>query len=150
SVAHEIRNPLTSIKMLVQGACEDTEERSLSRADLQVIEQEIRRMERSLKTFLDFARPPRLERASLDLSGLVERTLSLVRGRANRQHVALTVQKPNAPVIVEADAEQLQQVLVNLTLNALDAQPRGGEILIELVQVDRGQVEVRVEDWGKG
>ena len=150
SVAHEIRNPLTTIKMLVQGVREDLATRSLSPSDLQVIEAEVRRIERSLKTFLDFARPPRLERVPLDLVALVEQTLGLVRGRAAKQHVTLELRRPDGPVPVEADGEQLRQVLVNLMLNALDALPRGGRLEVSLRPGGAGEVEVDVEDSGPG
>ncbi len=147
SVAHEVRNPLTGIKMLVQGALEGG---SLSGEALQVIEQEIRRMERSLKTFLDFARPPRLERSTFDLAVLVDQTLALLRGRAGRQNVCLSVSRPETPIAVEADAEQVRQVLLNLILNAVDVLPHGGEIAIDLNPTAEGQVQVGVEDSGPG
>src|SRR5207247_7099930 len=108
--------PLTTIKMLIQGVREEIGVRALSPADLEVIESEVRRIERSLKTFLDFARPPRLERAPLDLVCLVEQTLGLLRGRAAKQHVALGFRRPDAPVAVEADGEQRRRVSVNLRL----------------------------------
>lgn len=150
SVAHEIRNPLTTIKMLIQGVREEIGVRALSPADLEVIESEVRRIERSLKTFLDFARPPRLERAPLDLVALVEQTLGLVRGRAAKQHVALVFRRPDGPVPVEADGEQLRQVLVNLMLNALDALPRGGRLEVSLRSGSDREIEVSVEDSGPG
>jgi len=147
-VAHEIRNPLTSIKMLIQAGREDPAT-GLSEEDLQVIEREIRRLERSLQTFLDFARPPRLERRQQDLVGLIEQTLALIRGRAEKQHVSITWQRPPGPLRIEADGEQLQQVLVNLLLNALDALPQGGTIELS-VYPHGSKVEVTVRDSGTG
>jgi signal transduction histidine kinase len=149
-VAHELRNPLTSIKLLVQTGRESAPEQRLSTDDLAVIETEVRRMERVLKTFLDFARPPRLERTTCDLVRRVEATLDLARGRAQRQNVTLRFTRAAVPIQVEADGEQLQQVLVNLVLNALDAMPHGGELLMRLWQDERGDVEVSVLDTGPG
>jgi two-component system, NtrC family, sensor histidine kinase HydH len=149
-VAHELRNPLTSIKMLVQANREDAEARGTPSEDLNVIELEIRRMERSLKTFLDFARPPQPERRPTDLRVPVERTLALVGGRARKQHVTVRFLPPGGPLLAEADAEQIQQLLVNLVLNALDVMPRGGTLEVELRRADLGRVEVRVGDTGPG
>src|SRR5262245_33686118 len=149
-VAHELRNPLTSIKMLVQANCEEAEARGLPAEDLRIIEQEIRRMERCLQTFLDFARPPQPERRPLSLAVLVQRMLTLVEGRARKQHVTLHFRPPTTPVIVEADADLMQQLLVNLALNALDAMPQGGSLDISLDRPREGRIELRVLDTGPG
>jgi two-component system, NtrC family, sensor histidine kinase HydH len=149
-VAHELRNPLTSIKMLVQAGCEETEARGMPADDLRIIEQEIRRMERCLQTFLDFARPPKPERKPLALATVVDRTLDLIGGRAKKQGVAVEFDAPEAPLIVEADGEQFQQVLINVALNALDAMPRGGRLAIKLYSAADNSVELRVEDSGPG
>jgi signal transduction histidine kinase len=149
-VAHELRNPLTSIKMLVQANREEAEARGLPAEDLQIIEQEIRRMERCLQTFLDFARPPQPERRPVSLAALVERMFTLVEGRARKQHVTLHFSPPTTAVIVEADADQMQQLLVNLALNALDAMPQGGSLDVSLGAPVHDQVELRVRDTGPG
>lgn len=149
SVAHEIRNPLTSVKMLIQANQEDDRDRPLSQEDLQIIEGEIRRMERYLQTFLDYARPPKLERKVIDLAALARRTLALVEARAKRAKVTLCFEPPSAPFQVEADAGQIQQLLLNLALNALDAMPQGGTLEIQLNKCDH-QVELTVLDTGPG
>jgi len=148
-VAHEIRNPLTSIKMLIQANQEDGGVRPLVQEDLQIIEGEIRRMERCLQTFLDYARPPKPERNLVDLAALAQRTLALVEVRAGRQKVALQFKLPSEPFQVVADAGQIQQLLLNLALNALDAMPEGGILVIQLRKCD-DKVELVVLDTGLG
>ena len=149
-VAHEIRNPLTAIKMLVQAGQEDPERAGLSGDDLRVIEGEIRRMERSLQTFLAFARPPKLERRPVNLLDVIGNVVGLIRGRADKQRVDVRLEAPDAPVTLTADGSQLQQVLVNLTLNALDAMPAGGSLTLRVRRRSTGRVEIEVADNGPG
>lgn len=149
-IAHELRNPLTSIKMLVETNREEAEERGIPAEDLKLIEQEIRRMERHLHTFLDFARLPRPERRTCELAAVVDKTSALLGGRARQQRVILHFTPPGSPVVIEADPDQIQQVLVNLFLNALDAMPKGGNLEVELCPPADGQVALRVRDTGPG
>jgi len=149
-VAHELRNPLTAIKMLIQANLEDCRARGGPVEDLAIIEQEIRRMERFLQTFLDFARPPKPQRRRIDLAETVDRTVSLITGRARRQQVEVRFVKPAAPVELEADPEQIHQLLVNLGLNALDAMPKGGRLTFAILGPRDGFVELRVSDTGTG
>jgi PAS domain S-box-containing protein len=149
-VAHELRNPLTSIKGLVQVNLREADARGLPAEDLRVIEHEVRRMERSLQTFLDFARPPRPDRRRLDLAGVVDRVYALVGGRAKKQRVALRFLRPDGPVWVDGDQDQLQQLVLNLVLNALDAMPRGGAVEADLRPPRDGHVELHVRDTGPG
>lgn len=149
-VAHELRNPLTSIKLLIQTYLRDSTQPEPAAHDLEVIDHEIRRMEKCLQQFLDFARPPRPERRPINLAMLIERTLALVEGRARKQHVRLQFQPVSGPVMVEADEDQIQQLLVNLVLNALDAMPEGGHIEILLSTPADNHVELQVRDNGPG
>src|SRR5262249_7205278 len=141
-VAHELRNPLTSIRMLLEGNREEAAARGMPLEDLDIIQQEVLRLERRLQQFLDFARPPRLERREAALSGVLRQTLALVRGRAGQQGVRLELPAVAPPVVVQGDADQLQQLLVNLTLNALDAMPRGGVVEYRLHAPEAGFAEV--------
>ncbi|MBP3953936.1 hypothetical protein J8F10_01290 [Gemmata sp. G18] len=148
-VGHELRNPLTSIKMLIQTGLEDADGHRLTAEDLRVIEAEIRRMERSLQTFLEFARPPKLERRPVELKTVLGAVLGLVRGRAEKQHVSAIFEARDEPITLTADAGQLQQVFVNLVLNALDVMPTGGTLTVA-TQRTVNQVEVVVSDTGPG
>jgi signal transduction histidine kinase len=145
-VGHELRNPLTSIKMLVQTGLEPGGA-PLTAEDLRIIEDEVRRMERSLQTFLDFARPPKPERRPTDLKPLLDAVLGLVRGRAEKQRVVTRLAAP--PLALTADAGQVQQVFVNLVLNALDAMPGGGHLTVT-ARTAGGWAEVEVADTGPG
>jgi signal transduction histidine kinase len=149
-VAHELRNPLTSIKGLIQVNLREQSARGLPVDDLEVIEHEIRRMEKTLQTFLDFARPPKPDRRLQSIATNVERVTALVGGRARKQQVALRFLHPDQPVLAEVDGDQIQQLLLNLTLNALDALPQGGNIEIDLRPPRDGFLELYVRDTGPG
>ncbi len=151
-VAHELRNPLTSVKMLVQAGLEGDEPEGLPAEDLAIIEHEVRRMETCIQTFLDFARPPVSERHRRDLLPVVRRALTLAEVRARRQQVTLSATLPPGPVDLDIDAAQVQQVLLNLLLNALDALPQGGTIRVEVwpATTEKPTVEVAVRDSGPG
>ena len=127
-LAHELRNPLMPMKMLVQNAIDRDDGVGLNGEQLLVVEEEISRLEQSIQDFLDFARPPTLEKSPLDIRLVVEQTVELVSGRAERQRVQILDDFPDEAVMVEADPAQLRQVVLNLLLNALDAMPDGGRI----------------------
>lgn len=128
-LAHELRNPLMPMKMLVQAAVKKGENGpGLNGRSLHVVNEEICRMETAIQAFLDFARPPQLEQTRFDLRVLCQQTLELVSARATQQDVLLRSSWPHEPVLINADAGQVRQVVLNLVLNAMDAMPDGGQI----------------------
>ena len=133
-LAHELRNPLTSLKPILQLADAPSD---LSERDLDVLKQEIARLEKAVQTFLDFARPPQLERRPVDLRQLVRESSELVSRQAERKRVTihLHLDEPMAPVM--GDANQLRQVTLNLLINALDAVSINNEIHVH-VKADYG------------
>ena len=152
SVAHEIRNPLTSMKMLIQTNREEALERGMPAEDLLLIEQEIVRMESSLQEFLNLARPnpPRPEQISLN--DLVHRTFRLIEARARQQKVALQFSTTTQQAMLNADRDHLQQLFLNLAINALDAMPSGGELSVTLFALDSTDFayELNFADTGCG
>jgi len=150
-MAHELRNPLTAISMLMQLQREKAEEDGLPTEDIQVIEREILRMEERLNAFIDFARPSRPNGRWIDPADLVTEKLALLQGRAAKQRVELSFHPSTAPIRVEADPEQIGRVLMNLALNALDAMPKGGRLDIRLNRDDDdGFIDLIVDDTGPG
>lgn len=126
--AHELRNPLTSMKILVQSA---SERAGLGLRDLEVLEEEIIRLENLISTFLDFARPPQAVKRHLDLRQVVQHWQDLMTLRASRVGVKLDVRTSDDPLPIVADAAQLRQLLLNLFVNALDVSNHGDVIEIE-------------------
>ncbi len=150
SVAHEVRNPLTSVKMLVDAVLRTQNRKPLTLEDLQVIHGELARVEQTVQGLLDFARPPAPQRSACDLRSVITQAADLVRARTRQQKVSLETDLPEEPVEVDIDRGQLNTVLVNLFLNALDAMPRGGELRVELDTSTAQEVRLTVSDTGPG
>ncbi|OHB77834.1 MAG: hypothetical protein A2W31_17625 [Planctomycetes bacterium RBG_16_64_10] len=151
-IAHELRNPLTSIKLLVQTTARQLTRHSFDDQDLQVAQREIARMETTIQGLLDFARPPRLRRVTHDVRNTVQRALNLVEGRAKQQRVTIVTELPDAPVVVDGDPEQIHQVLVNLLLNGVEAMPDGGRLQLAIHSHDGypASCRITVSDEGSG
>lgn len=130
-IAHELRNPLMAINILVQAAAEREDGSGLRGRDLAVVEEEIGRLDSSIQSLLDFARPPRPAKALVDVRQLVNQTLDLVSARAEQQRVAIR-REAQPPAYVEIDGGQIRQVLLNLLLNSLDAMPGGGNLRVQI------------------
>jgi two-component system, NtrC family, sensor histidine kinase HydH len=150
SVAHEVRNPLTGIKMLIDAALRPQNSKALTRDDLQVIRGEIDRMEQTVQGLLDFARLPEPQRTILDLRDAVSRASELIQARASQQGVEIVIQTANEPTHVYVDPGQLHTVLVNLFLNALDAMPRGGRLEVNLHETHNSAACLTIVDTGPG
>jgi signal transduction histidine kinase len=150
SIAHEVRNPLTSIKLLVGAALKGRYPKGLSETDLQVIHDEVGRLERKVQSLLDFARPLESELNKQDIADIVHQVIDLVQERLRQQGVSLHLDIPEQPLAAELDRDQFQGVLVNLIFNALDAMPSGGRLDLRLVCPTPGRLQLTVADTGPG
>jgi signal transduction histidine kinase len=148
-MAHEVRTPLgilkTSAQLLERRAGESAEVREL----VGFIVSESERLNRLVTTLLECAspRPPRFE--PHDLHAIIEHTLALVSGKAEKQDIALEARLAASDSLLECDREQIIQVVLNLVINAIQHVPAGGHIRI--TSEDAGDVLVaRIEDDGPG
>jgi signal transduction histidine kinase len=146
TVAHELKNPLTAVKALVQlGARNPAEAASHER--LETIEREVERMQGTLQDYLSFSRPLRpLAPEPLDLGAIAGDVLAAVSARAEAAGVALGL---SGKAVVDADPRRVEEALLNLVANAVEATPRGGRVDVEVERVD-GIASIRVRDSGRG
>jgi signal transduction histidine kinase len=153
-LAHEIRNPLTAMRSLVQMARQSGGVSALDDQDIEILGVEIERLNELVQTFLDFARPPKLCRKVVDLAAVIQRTVQLTQSRIDRQGISLKLDLPDPSIELSADPQQLQQVMLNLVINAVESQPTGGQIEIRLRESRSAdmsrEVEIQVADRGTG
>jgi signal transduction histidine kinase len=159
AIAHEIRNPLTGISgalsVLSRDFPADDSRREIVRQTRLLIE----RLNNTVEDILHYSRPSSPQFQTVKLDDIVDRSLSLAEGEAKKAGIQL-VKEPasdatrEAPAMVSADPHQIQQVLLNLILNAIQASSAGGQIAVRtLVSADgaaSARAMVMVEDHGKG
>lgn len=151
-IAHEIKNPLSPIQIAIETLRKAHEKRLASFDEIfdestRAILEEVRRMERIVREFSEFARLPRAKPGALELSALVEETVALYRP----EDVRVTVDASPATIPLHADREQLTQVLINLLQNALDAARAAASPTVNVqLEVDDHAVFVHVDDNGAG
>jgi signal transduction histidine kinase len=145
-VAHELKNPLTGVKALVQLGLRSPAEAS-SHERLEVVEREVTRMQEILQNYLSFTRPLQGVRPRrVELAPLISDTLVVLSGRADDAGVRLYAR---GEATLEADPRRLKEALLNLVANAIEATPPGGEVVVD-VRPSGDDVEVVIRDTGRG
>jgi two-component system NtrC family sensor kinase len=154
SMAHEFNNPLGIIMGFVEEMLSTTAPDGAEFETLKIIDEEAKRCQKIIQGLMEFARPTPATPQSTDVATLIDKTLKLIDARLYKQKVSLTeTVAPDLPPI-HADPQQLEQVLVNLYLNALDAMIGGGQLTVG-AQLDGGgdsvsDVVISVADTGHG
>jgi signal transduction histidine kinase len=152
-IAHEIRNPLTVLKLLHGGMGLDFPEGDPRRTDVRVIGEKLDQLEAIVTRVLNFARAPSSLHSRHQMAEMIEDTLVLVRLKLAQGNIYVTFEPPSHPVVVEGHKGQLQQVLLNLLINSMQAMPEGGLITITLAAEHRetgGVAVLEVTDTGSG
>ena len=153
-MAHSIRNPLTSVKMRLFSLNRSLKLTDYQKEDFDVISEEIRHTDAIVQSFLKFSRPPWLKMQQISPSIVVDMGLQLLEHRLKSYDVTVDVIRERLLPEIQADPEQLKEVLVNLMINACEAMAQGGSIVIheeEAFTPPLGRVAViRLKDNGPG
>jgi len=146
--AHEIKNPLNSIALHLEVLKQKLTHDSAGADEIEVISREIQRLDRVVKSFLDFTRPVELKVQEFDLGQLVAELAGLVRFDAEAQGIQV-ICEPADEVAVRGDRDLLKQALLNVVVNGLQASSSGGKLELRLEGTDDGWL-VRIKDSGAG
>jgi PAS domain S-box-containing protein len=150
SVAHEIKNPLNSIAVRLDnlqawanGSFPEAEQ------ELQLISNEVNRLDRVVRTFLDFTRPVELSTEEINAVALVRDVAALLEADAARHGVRVSFHAPDYVIPVVADPDLLKEAIINIATNGIEAMPDGGVLRMD-VSADRGFCVIAVSDTGVG
>lgn len=148
-MAHEIRNPLTSIKGYAQYIKSELGENSELTDDILVIENEVDRLNGILTNFLEFARPEKPNLKSEDANDVINRVVLLVKRDMLPDNIKIVLELSEVPRIL-IDENQIERVIINLILNSIQAMPNGGTIKLLTEKSKDNYVNIIVEDNGNG
>ena len=155
-IAHEIKNPLAGIKVSMEVLREEPDISEENRDILLKVIKEVKRIELLLKALLNFARPPKPKFTSTNINNIIDISLAFsikTPHPSTDSTKAINVLKDidnNLPMIM-ADQMQLQQIFLNLMLNAVDAMPDGGTLAIKTFQyLEKNSIQIEISDTGKG
>lgn len=147
-VAHEIRNPLTSMKGYAEFLLED-EVQEDRREFIEIILDEIHRVNHIVEDFMVLAKPKTVELHEKNILPIIQNVLSLLEFEARKKKVRMHFEANQDIVQIECDEDRLKQVFLNFIKNGIEAMPNGGDITVK-VNVTREQVQISIQDTGVG
>lgn len=151
AIAHEIKNPLAGISGAIQVLAEDFPANDPRKEIITEVLNEIERLDRAVKDLLVFARPPSLHLILTPLQPIIERAKKLIDLQAQKQRVIIRLIYDDNIGSINVDPEQMQQVFLNIMLNALQSMPTGGVLTIATnLRADKNEVDISFSDTGQG
>jgi len=148
-VGHEVKNPINAIVVHLELLRSKMSADSGASRHLEVIQSEIRRLDRVVQTLVDFSRPVELQLKDHDLRSIVSSVLMLASAEMETRNINVLSEMPDHPVNVRVDADLLKQALLNVVLNGAQAMAEGGELIVRLTEDARTAI-LEVEDHGEG
>jgi signal transduction histidine kinase len=152
-LAHEIKNPLSTVQLNLQLLSEELDPRDKNQQRmvhrLGVVQRETGRLREILDDFLRYAGKMELDRKPTDLNDLLEELVDFFAPQAQLQRVQLRLRRNDGPLIANIDQKFIKQALLNLMINAVQAMPGGGELILS-ASSNNGQVRIDVIDTGGG
>lgn len=149
-VAHEIRNPLSSIKGFATYFQEKHRDSEQDQEIAAIMIQEVDRLNRVVGQLLEFSRPVRLHFQTVPLDRFLEDTFRLIRRQVDEAGVTTRLEAGGDGLMAAMDTDRMSQVLLNLYLNALDAMPSGGRLTVRSFREADGRIRIEVGDTGSG
>src|ERR1044071_6936335 len=149
-VAHEMKNPLNAMTIHLELLKQKLATGKPAGTHVEIIAQEIRRLDERIQGFLKFVRPDEVKFGPVPIAELVRSVLEAVAPEAQRAGVAIDHGCTDDAIHVEGDAAQLRDMFLNLAQNAIQAMPKGGRLAVNCVALPNRRVRVRVEDTGVG
>jgi len=148
-VGHEVKNPINAIVVHLELLRNKVHLGEPAQRHLDIIQSEIRRLDRVVQTLVDFSRPVELKLREQDLRVIVQQVLTLASVELESHGVKVVSSLPGFPVIVKVDSDLMTQALLNVVLNGAQAMPEGGPLEVRLFE-DGRWATIRVRDRGVG
>jgi PAS domain S-box-containing protein len=148
-IAHEIKNPLAIIGGFARQVQNATSLGDKERQKLNIITEEVARLEAMIAEMRDFVRRPPAKKQAGNLEAILEETLDLFQETFEGQRITVRRLRENPLPTLTFDPQQLHQVLLNLLKNSLEAMPRGGELTVA-TRIKEGYAEISISDTGEG
>ncbi len=149
SLAHEIKNPLTSIQGFVQMLPDRKDDHEYVEKTADILQKECRRLDELIDNLHSYAKPQVGQRQKFTLVNLIDETVTLIRKQAEKSKVELMVNVPEE-LEVFGDSSKLKEVIMNLCLNSIEAMQKGGTLTIQGDRTDRNEARLTIRDTGVG
>jgi len=152
-LAHEIKNPLAGIKVSMEVLADELDLEQEDQELFARVINEINRMERLLKNLLNFARPPQPHFDLVDINQLLDytiRNLEVTAARSENREISFSRNFAENLHQIEADSSQLQQIFLNIFLNAIESMQNAGQIVVYTAREEGDRIRIEIADNGAG